>query len=149
MGILKSVLGYVDTEKYSYADLFNEINANSGGILFGLRYLETRKIIRIQTYRCWASKAKTLYSGLPFVFSMIKEILCTSKMDDTKRLYEIIAKDEIQTSDGMASAGHSTAVMRATSYFSANAYFQGKNRGIEFYQFIDRIKVILRRRRAG
>ena len=75
MGILKSVLGYVDTENYSYADLFNEINANSGGILFGLQVFgdknnqNTRQTI----------KAK--HTGLPFVFSMIKEIICTSKMD--------------------------------------------------------------------
>ena len=36
MGILKSVLGYVDTEHYDYGTLFNEINARSGGILFGI-----------------------------------------------------------------------------------------------------------------
>ena len=73
-----------------------------------------------------------------FVFSMIKEK--TSKMDDTKRLYEIIAKMKSRLQMSMASAGHSTAVMRATSYFSGNAYFQEKIAGIEFYQFIDRIE---------
>lgn len=139
MGILKSVLGYVDTEKYSYADLFNEINANSGGILFGLQVFGDSKDNQ-NTRQMLGIKAKTLYSGLPFVFSMIKEILCTSKMDDTKRLYEIIAKMKSRLQMSMASAGHSTAVMRATSYFSGNAYFQEKIAGIEFYQFIDRIE---------
>ncbi len=87
MGILKSVLGYVDTENYSYADLFNEINANSGGILFGLQVFGDSKNNQ-NTRQMLGIKAKTLYSGLPFVLSIIKEIICTSKMDDTKRLYE-------------------------------------------------------------
>ena len=139
MGILKSVLGYVDTENYSYADLFNEINANSGGILFGLQVFGDSKNNQ-NTRQMLGIKAKTLYSGLPFVFSMIKEIICTSKMDDTKRLYEIIAKMKSRLQMSMTSAGHSTAVMRATSYFSGNAYFQEKIAGIDFYQFIDKIE---------
>lgn len=39
LGILKSVLGYVDTEHYTYGELFNEINARTGGILFESRFL--------------------------------------------------------------------------------------------------------------
>ena len=35
VGILKSVLGYVDTQHYTYGELFNEINANTGGISCG------------------------------------------------------------------------------------------------------------------
>ena len=139
MGILKSVLGYVNTEHYCYSELFNEINANSGGILFGLQVFgdafdnqNTRQMLGI--------KAKALYDGIPFVFSMIKEIILTSQMDDGKRLYEIIAKMKSRLQMGLASAGHSTAVMRALSYFSGNAYFQEKIAGIEFYKFIDKIE---------
>lgn len=32
LGLLKHVLGYVDTENYSYGELFNEINCHTGGI---------------------------------------------------------------------------------------------------------------------
>ena len=32
MGILKNVLGYVDTQNYSYGELYNEINIHTGGI---------------------------------------------------------------------------------------------------------------------
>ena len=37
MGILKSVLGYVSTEHYTYGQLFHEINASTGGISCGLQ----------------------------------------------------------------------------------------------------------------
>lgn len=39
LGLLKSVLGYVDTENYTYGELFNEINANTGGINCGVEVL--------------------------------------------------------------------------------------------------------------
>ena len=32
VGILQSVLGIIDTEHYSYGELFNEINRCTGGI---------------------------------------------------------------------------------------------------------------------
>ena len=36
MGILKHVLGFMDTENYSYGELFNEINCHTGGIVPGV-----------------------------------------------------------------------------------------------------------------
>ena len=40
LGLLKSVLGYVDTEHYTYGELFNEINANTGGINCGVEVFD-------------------------------------------------------------------------------------------------------------
>ena len=36
LGLLKSVLFYVDTENYTYGQLFNETNARTGGIQCGV-----------------------------------------------------------------------------------------------------------------
>ena len=36
LGLLKSVLGYVNTENYTYQDLFDEINIHTGGIVTGV-----------------------------------------------------------------------------------------------------------------
>ena len=36
LGLLKSVLGYVDTKNYTYGQLFNETNARTGGIQCGV-----------------------------------------------------------------------------------------------------------------
>ncbi len=52
LGLLKSVLGYVDTEHYTYGALFNEINANTGGIYSGVALSGTFEIgSRICRYR--------------------------------------------------------------------------------------------------
>ena len=40
LGLLKSVLGFVDTEHYSYSELSNEINTETGGIACGVEVFE-------------------------------------------------------------------------------------------------------------
>ena len=140
LGILKSVLGYVDTQYYTYSQLFNEINARSGGILFGLQVFGNAKEHQDNKHMVGV-RAKALYEDIPFVFEMIREIICTSKIEDDKRLYEILAKMKSRMQMSMASAGHSTAVARALSYFSENAYFQEKTTGIDFYKFLDEIEI--------
>lgn len=139
MGILKSVLGFVDTENYSYGELFNEINIHSGGITCGLQVF-TQAGERDATINMFGVKCKALYPELPFVFQMIKEIIDTSKLDDGKRLYEIIAKLKSRLQMSLSSAGHSAAVLRAGSYFSSASYFQDQIGGISFYDFIDEIE---------
>lgn len=146
MGILKSVLGYVDTEHYTYGELFNEINAASGGISFGLQVFENAKE-KNRNAHMMGIKAKALYRDIPFVFDMIREIICTSEIEDEKRLYEIIAKMKSRLQMSLTSAGHSTAVMRALSYFSENSYFQEKIAGIDFYKLLDKIEKDFRERK--
>ena len=77
MGILKSVLGFISTEHYSYGDLFNEINLNSGGISAVVTsYADARKDDAYQLK--FELRAKVLYGKLDFAFQMINEILFTS-----------------------------------------------------------------------
>ena len=71
LGILKSVLGYVDTEHYTYSQLFNEINARSGGILFGLQVFGNAEKPQDNKHMAGV-KAKALYEDIPFVFEMIR-----------------------------------------------------------------------------
>ena len=74
------------------------------------------------------------------MFSMIREVLTTSKLDDTKRLYEIIARVRSRAQASLASAGHSTAVLRGASYASPMAAFQDEMAGIGYYQFIEKLE---------
>ena len=79
---------------------------------------------------------------------MIKEILKTSKLEDEKRLYEIIAKMKSRLQMSLVSSGHTTAAMRALSYFSAGSCFQEKISGVDFYQLINDIEENFEQRKA-
>ncbi len=135
-GVLKAVLGVIDTENYKYGELFNEININTGGIGTSLEVFgNTRNTDAYEAY--FEVRVKTLYDKLPFAFDMIEEILFCSKLDDKKRLYEIIAQLKSRLQMGMNSAGHSTAAVRSMSYFSPTAYFRDLTDGVEFYALVN------------
>ncbi len=138
VGILKSVLGYVNTEHYTYRELFNEINANTGGILCGTEFFQ--KVKEKGYLAFFGIRAKALNGKLDFVFDMIREILLTSRLDDDKRLYEIVARLKSRLQAGIPSAGHSSAVQRAMSYASPLAWIQEQTSGIAFYQFLEKLE---------
>lgn len=139
LGLLKSVLGAVDTENYSYGELFNEVNARTGGISYGIEVFDDAQ--DTDAFRAmFAVRGKALYPEMDFMFSMIREVLTTSKLTDTKRLYEIIARVKSRAQASLASAGHSTAVLRGASYASPMAAFQDEMAGIGYYQFIEKLE---------
>lgn len=139
LGLLKSVLGYMDTEQFTYGELFNEINASTGGIYCGVEVFE--KADSTEEFQAMFSvRGKALYPKMEFMFRMIHEILETTKFEDTKRLYEIVAQVKSRAQANLASAGHSTAVLRGTSYGSQMAAFQDAMAGIGYYQFIERVE---------
>ena len=139
LGILKATLGMIDTEHYSYGELFNEINMRTGGIHCGVDIFPDRR--KQGVYQsCFTVKAKALYSEMDFVCSMLQEILFTSKLEDEKRLYEIIAQLKSRLQMRLNSAGHSTAAVRAMSYFSNVAAFNEEMGGIAFYRLVSSIE---------
>ena len=136
LAMLKSTLGYIDTENYEYGALFNRINANSGGIIFGTEVFENKKAEGgYQVF--FGVRAKALYHQAAFVYDMVKEILFASKLDDKTRLKEIVSEQKSRTQTALLSAGHATAVMRASSYASKESVFQDELSGLGYYMFIE------------
>lgn len=88
-------------------------------------------------------RGKALYTKMDFLFKMIGEILNSSKLEDTKRLYEIVASVKSRAQVNLTGAGHSTAVLRAAAYSSPMAAFQDEMAGIGYYQFIEKLEKIL------
>ncbi len=135
-GLLRNVLGYVNTKNFTYSELFNEINRNTGGISTGFSvYPELNKTLGCKP--TMEVQTKVLYDKLEFAFSMIKEILFTSVFEDDKRIYEILAQLKSRLEMGLTSSGHGTAYSRGLSYFSATGYYSELTSGIEFYKFIN------------
>ena len=138
LGLLNSVLGRVSTEHYTYGDLFHEINANSGGISFGLSVYPCHKGEDGDTgSRMLGVKAKYLYPQRDFVFRMIREILATSDLSDSKRLKEIMDSTISGMQNFLASAGHASAAGRALAAQSLLSAWTDRTAGISFYRFME------------
>ena len=138
LGLLPAVLGYVNTERYTYGELFHEINARTGGIACGLQVFPDARN-EMECDRFFGVKSKYLYPEQSFVFEMIREILCGSKLDDKKRLREIIASQKARLQAAIPAAGHASAVRRAMSYLSPMEAWQDRTSGIDYYHFIEKI----------
>lgn len=135
LGILKAVLGYVDTESHSYAELANEINIHTGGIGSSIGIYPNIKKQDALEFK-YEVRVKTLAKELPEAVRLVKEILMTSKISDEKRLYEILAQLKSRMQVGLSTSGDSVASTRAASYFSRAAYYQDATSGIECYRVI-------------
>lgn len=136
LGLLKSVLCYVDTAHYEYGDLFNEINICTGGISsLVATYVNAHKLEEYKvTYEI---KISVLFENMEKAFSLVEEILLSSKIEDEKRLLEIISEQKSRMEATMTSAGHSLAAIRAMSYFSETAAFTELISGIPFYRKLE------------
>lgn len=137
VGLLKSVLGSVSTEHYSYSDLTSEIHLNSGGVDFSVTSFVNLEDPEKFT-GAFVASARVLYDKLDFGFEILAEILTRSILSDEKRLGEVIRETCSRAKMKLEGAGHSTAVSRATSYFSATAYFNEMTGGTSYYHFLER-----------
>ncbi len=138
-GILKNVLGYMDTDKHTYGDLFNEIHLNTGGISSGFVLYDDVK--EEGSYRIvFEVKTKVLYENMQKGFGLLEEILLHTDITDEKRLYEIIAESKSRMQSQLMTSSHSVAAMRAAGYFNESAALTDIMGGIPFYRLLEKIE---------
>ncbi len=136
MSLLSMVLGYVNTDNYSYLQLSNEINLHTGGIYTDVKSFSIKENLG-QFLPVFEIGTKVMYDKLPEAFRLIEEMLYRTKLEDTKRLKEIIEEMKSRMQMRFNSSGHSVAVDRAISYSSAHGLFKENCSGIAFYYFLE------------
>lgn len=138
LGLLKSVLGYVNTSNYEYADLANAINIYTGGISSGISvYPDLQKTGSVCVK--YEVRVKVLENNLKDAMALVDEILTTSDLEDIKRLGEIIAQVKSRLQVNLSSSGNVVAAMRALSYQSRYAFYQDATLGIAYYKLIQKL----------
>lgn len=138
-GILKKVLGYVDTEKRSYREFYNEVNMLTGGISCDVNAYG--HVSKEEGYRAFFEvRTKVLYENMDFAVDMMREMLLESVFTDEKRLYEIIAQLKSRLQMVMNTSGHVMALLRSMSYFSNVSYFSDLTGGVGFYKTVEKIE---------
>ena len=138
LGLLKNMLGLVDTKHYAYGELFNEIHLKTGGISFLVNtYTDAQNTDEFKMVL--EVKGKAFESQTKELFALMGEILFASDLTDEKRLKEILGELKSRMQAKMSSAGHTLAVMRATSYFSLPAWADDRMGGVSFYRFVSEL----------
>lgn len=141
LGLLQAVLGIIDTTHYEYGELFNEINVHTGGIGTSLELYPDVRHAKEKAFRAtFEIKGKALYPKMDVLFKMMREILMESKLDDEKRLKEILSMTKSRLQMGFLSSGHTTAALRALSYASPLSKFKDDTDGIGYYEVVKDIE---------
>lgn len=136
LGLLREVLAYIDTEKYSYLKLANLLNLHTGGLGFHIdSYTDFEDVTR--SAHKMSLNTKVLYEKLDFALDIALEILLHSNLSDTKRLKDILLEVKSNQKQGLLTAGNITALTRALSGFSKEYELKECTAGIEYYRCLE------------
>ena len=137
INLLTTVLTKLNTEKYSYQELDNEINIKTGGLYFNpvvysMKDNQYKLVIQ--------ANVKSLFDNVNDTCDLLLEIIENSKFDDYQRLKEIIFEQASLLQNRIISGGHVTALTRALSYINEYYKLQDETDGIAYYQFIKNLE---------
>ncbi len=138
IGVLKNILGYVDTDTYSYGELYNEMNIHTGGIVSSVNTYVNAK--NLDEYKLtFEVKTKAMYDEIAPALALVNEIITSSKLTDADRILEILEELKSRMQGNMTSAAHSLAAVRAMSYFSETAAVSELVSGLPCYRLLERL----------
>ncbi len=134
LGLLKNMMGLVDTESYSYGELFHEMHIETGGMA---SVTNTYSKADLSDYRVrFDVKAKVLFDKLPEAFRLALIMMTETKWSDHKRLKELLEEIKSKMQSAMLSGGHTVSAMRAMSYISEAAASNEQIGGITQYRLV-------------
>ncbi|MCD7788609.1 MAG: insulinase family protein [Firmicutes bacterium] len=132
VGLLRNVLGSVDTSKHSYFELSNDIGINTGGISYSCGAIHLfghhDEFVPYTNVSFSALSNKVSYA-----MELVGEVLSSSKIHDKKRLYDIITEHLSGKLTRFGSSGNRFALERAKSYIMRTSLFEEKETGIDAY----------------
>ena len=133
--LLAEVLGLLNTENYTFGELDNELNINTGGFYTYLTtYLESESDDNLKPFLVINSKAFTEKGSK--MFELAEEIINKSKFDDPERLKDVLIRHQSKIESFLKSYGLGFASTRLHSYHSNSGMFDELTNGLEYYRFI-------------
>ncbi|MEG6586868.1 insulinase family protein [Dendrosporobacter sp. 1207_IL3150] len=132
--LLAEFLGKVSTEKYEYTELANEININTGGIIYDLLAYTENDSDDIY-YPKFRIKSKALVSKLPKMFDLVGQITARSVFADKKRAKELVQQVKSSLTMFLMRNSQQVAAGRVLSYFSQSSKFNEMGL-LTFYEFM-------------
>ncbi|MGM0407893.1 MAG: insulinase family protein [Bacteroidota bacterium] len=133
--LLSELMGVLNTENYSFGELDNALNINTGGFNTYLNsYLENNSDDKLIPK--FMVNAKATVDKTDKLFELTAEILNHTKFDDIDRLKEVMTRHQSQVESGVKNNGVGVATTRINSYYSNEGMFNELTGGLTYYDFI-------------
>jgi Zn-dependent M16 (insulinase) family peptidase len=135
IALLSDLLGKISTEEYSYSDLAKEINIHTGDIRFVIQVYGDKDDYK-KYYPKLTVKAKALMDKLPKMFELIEEITDKSKLDEKKRIREVVRETKSRFEMRLNNEGQMTSAKRLMSYLTDQGMYAELLTGVAYYKFL-------------
>ncbi len=135
LGLLRDIIGEIDTMDRSYSELNTEIYRKTGGISFNTNVYSDKNNKNI-CYPKFVIKSKVLFENVDVLFQLMNEIITSTKFDSIKRIKEVIREKKGNLKRYIIAAGSRIAFPKAISYFSKEYRYRDMLSGASYYQFI-------------
>ena len=135
--LLSDVLGKLNTDEYSYADLAKYTDMYTGGIAFQMEALSKENNCNDYTVK-FSLAAKCLTAKLPELFRILKAMTLHTQFADRNRLKELVDQIKTDWDNTFFAKGQSVAAARLASYFSAKARVTEQDY-YSYYRFIKQL----------
>ncbi|MCM1991814.1 insulinase family protein [Oceanirhabdus seepicola] len=133
--LLSDIIGDVDTKSYTYSELSNEIYMSTGGIdLSSAVYVENGNDKLY--YPKFIISGKAIGDKTITLLELIKELTTSSKLDDKKRVKELIQQIKSKLEMHIYDRGNSVVSNRVSSYFSPASKYSESLNGLDYFWFI-------------
>lgn len=133
--LLSTLLGKMNTESYSYGELDNALNIHTGGFstyttVFLEGHADEKMLPKFVVYsKATAEKADKM-------FELTNEVVNHSRLNDIKRLKELITRHQARVDSDIKNNGMNYALTRLRSYYSDYGVYNEKLNGMDYYRFI-------------
>ncbi len=134
--ILSIVLEAMDTEHYGYEQLGYEFDKVTGSFSASLADFIPDQDYK-NYYNYFSVKMSVLKDSLPAAMELLREVVCSTKLEDTERLKEILFEARSRMQAGMISSGHGTAANHAAAGLTERDAVKELASGLGFYYFLD------------
>ena len=135
LGLLDTLLTKVDTKKFKYNELSNEIHINLGEFSTNCDFVPQQNE-RNKAKVMFKVFAKALLSKVDHIPMFLEEILLNSKFDNKKRIQQVIRETKSRLEMMMIQAGHVLAINQGRAQLRFEYDFANETSGYRFYRFI-------------
>jgi presequence protease len=133
--LLSNVIGLMNTGKYSFGELNQQLNIHTGGFYTNLTsFLENQDDNTLLPK--FQVSTKALNTKVDKMFELSEEILNKTDYSDTARLRTVLVRHLSQLESSIKNRGNKYASTRLASYFNNQGVFNELTGGLDYYWFV-------------
>lgn len=134
--LLSDVLGKLDTKKYDYVTLNNEVNKNIGEVSYIPTAYSQYNLEEDVFDSYFTVRFKCLLGNVEKSVDILRDIIIDTDFTNENRLKQVIGEIRTRLEAALIQSGHMITYRRLLSYMTAKGVYDEKLYGLSYYKYI-------------